>query len=133
MGTLIDASVLVAAERGTLDLDRVLAERGDQEILIAAITASELLHGVHRARAGKIRAQREAFVERLLEHLPVLPFDLVTARLHARVWAELAARGVTVGERDLLIAATAMARGHRVATRDGRSFPRIPGLDVVIW
>lgn len=133
MGTLIDASVLVAAERGTLDLDHVLAERGDQEILIAAITASELLHGVHRARAGKIRAQREAFVERLLEHLPVLPFDLVTARLHARVWAELAARGVTVGERDLLIAATAMARGHRVATRDGRSFPRIRGLDVVIW
>jgi len=57
----------------------------------------------------------------------------VTARLHARVWAELAAKGGTVAKRDLMIAATAMARGHRVATRDGRSFPRIPGLDLVTW
>ncbi len=111
----------------------MLAEQGDQEIATAAITAAELRHGVHRAPAGKVRAPREAFVERLLEHLPVLPFELVTARLHARVWAELAAKGVTVGERDLMIAATAMVRGHRVATRDGRSFPRIPGLDLVTW
>jgi len=129
----VDASVLIAAERGTLDFERVLAEQGDQEIATAAITAAELRHGVHRAPAGKVRAPREAFVERLLEHLPVLPFELVTARLHARVWAELAAKGVTVGERDLMIAATAMVRGHRVATRDGRSFPRIPGLDLVTW
>jgi len=133
VGTLIDASVLVAAERGVLDLGSVLAQRGDQEIAIAAVTASELLHGVYRAASGRRRVQREAFVERLLEHLPVLPFDLVTARLHARVWAELAAKGVAVGERDLMIASTAMAGGHEVATRDTRSFPKIPGLRVVLW
>lgn len=80
-----------------------------------------------------MRSGRAAFVERLLEHLPVLPFDLVTARVHGRVWAELAAKGASVGERDLMIPATAMARGHRVATRDGRSFPRIPGLAFVLW
>ena len=130
---MIDASVLVAAERGTLEIDHILARDGDHDIALAAVTASELLHGVHRAPAGRRRVQREAFVERLLEHLPVLPFDLVTARLHARVWAELAAKGVTVGERDLMIACTAMARGHQVATRDARSFPRVPGLRVRLW
>ena len=133
MGTLIDASVLVAAERGVLDLGKVLARHGDQEIAIAAVTASELLHGVYRAAGGQRRVRREAFVERLLVHLPVLPFDLVTARLHARVWAELAAKGVAIGERDLMIASTAMAGGHEVATRDTRSFPKIPGLRVVLW
>jgi tRNA(fMet)-specific endonuclease VapC len=133
MGLLIDASVLIAAERGALDLDQVLAAHGNEEVAVSAITATELLHGVHRAPLGRRRTQREAFVERLLETLPVLPFDLVTARMHARVWAELAAQGTAVGERDLMIAATAMAWDYSVATRDERSFPKIPGLIVVRW
>jgi predicted nucleic acid-binding protein len=133
VGTLIDASVLIAAERGTLDLDELLATHGDEEIAVSAITASEMLHGVHRAPAGPRRTRREAFVERLLEHLPVLTFDLVTARTHARLWADLAASGVAVGERDLMIGATAIARGYTVATRDERSFPKIPGLSVLRW
>ena len=33
----------------------------------------------------------------------------------------------------LLIGATALATGGRVATREVRSFPRIPGLDFVEW
>lgn len=133
MGLLIDASVLIAAERGALDLDHVLAAHGNEEVAVSAITAAELLHGVQRAPGGRRRTQREAFVERLLEQLPVLPFDLVTARMHARVWAELAAHGTTIGERDLMIAATAMARGYSVVTRDERSFPKIPGLAVIRW
>jgi len=133
MATLIDASVLIAAERGGLDLDALLQAEGDVELAISAVTAAELLHGVHRSPRDRRRARREAFVERLLEHLPVVAFDLVAARLHARVWAELAAAGRSVGERDLLIAATAMARGFTVATRDERSFPKIPGLTVVRW
>jgi predicted nucleic acid-binding protein len=58
---------------------------------------------------------------------------LVTARIHARVWAELAVQGITVGERDMMIAATAMARGYAVAARDERSFPNIPGLALLRW
>lgn len=133
MGILIDASVLIAAERGRLDLRQVLTAEGDPEVALAAVTASELLHGVHRARTAVQRARREAFVERLLETIAVVPFDLPAARAHARVWAELARKGTLVGERDLLIGATAMAGGHSVATRDERSFPRIPGLSVRRW
>ena len=133
MATLIDASILIAAERGRLAWDDVLEEHATDEIALAAITASELLHGVHRARSARTQARRSAFVEQLLARLPVVPFDLVVARVHARVWADLAARGVSVGSHDLLIGATALATGGRVATRDLRSFTRIPGLDVVAW
>lgn len=132
MGLILDSSVLVAAERGALSLDRVAGDRPDEEVAIAAITASELLHGVHRAANAARRNRREAFVEQLLAALPVLPFDLLSARVHASVWAELASRGVNVGAHDLLIAATALANGMSVATRDRRSFPRIPGLALVI-
>jgi len=72
-------------------------------------------------------------VESLLARLPVLPFDLVVARVHPRMWADLAAQGVNVGAHDLLIAATGFAAGGAIATRDQRSFPRIPGLTVRVW
>jgi predicted nucleic acid-binding protein len=65
--------------------------------------------------------------------MPVLPFDLVVARIHAGLWAQLAAKGTAVGVHDLLIAATAIAAGYRVVTRDGRSFPKIPGLSTASW
>ena len=61
-----------------------------------------------------------------------IPFDLVTPCVHASLWAGLTAKGVSVGAHDLLIGATAIAAGYRVATRDRRSFGRIPGLEVVI-
>ena len=133
MATLIDASVLIAAERGQLDLETVLAPRVDEEFALASITASEMLHGVHRATRTEQRNRREVFVERLLATLPVIPFDLTAARVHARIGARLAGKGIAVGAHDLLIAATAIAAGARVATRDRRSFPQIPGLAILQW
>src|ERR1017187_1479951 len=131
MATLIDTSVLIAVERGQIDLNALMTP--NDEIAIAAITASELLHGVHRASTARLSAFREAFVEGLLARVPVLSFDLLTARLHARIWAELASEGIVVGAHDLLIAATALVSGATLATRDTRSFPRIPGLKFVRW
>ena len=46
---LIDSSVLIAWERDQLDIETQLASHADDEVAISAITASELLHGVHRA------------------------------------------------------------------------------------
>lgn len=132
MGTLIDSSVLIGVERRALVLNEALREHADDAVAIAAVTASELLHGVHRASTPAQRQRRQSFVERLLAALPVLPFDLVTARVHASLWADLAARGSSIGAHDLLIAATAIAAGYRVATTDRRSFPRIPGLELVV-
>ena len=97
---------------------------------IAAITASELLHGVHRASPDH-RPQREAFVEAVIAAFPPLPFDLLCARAHARLWAALALSGSDVGAHDRIVAATAIAAGWRVATANLRHFERIPGLAVV--
>jgi len=133
MGALIDSSILIDVERGSLDMDQLLLKSAEMELAISAITASQLLHGVHRVSKKSQRARREVFIERLLEVWPVLPFDLTAARLHGRLWAELAAKGVSMGAHDLLIAATALANGLALVTRDKRSFPKIPGLQVLLW
>jgi predicted nucleic acid-binding protein len=130
MATLIDSSVLIAAERGDLALDAFSARYAQEDVAISAVTASELLHGAHRTRTAAQRHRRQAFVEGLLAQLPVVAFDLTVARVHASLWADLAKRGVAVGERDLMISATAIAKNYTVATRDERSFSKIPGLSV---
>lgn len=127
MATLIDSSVLIASERGQFDFSAFLDRHGDEEFALSAITASELLHGVHRA-SELHRARRAAYVEQLLAELPVVPFDAVAARIHAAVWAELAAKGIAIGSHDLLIAATALSMHASVVSRDQRSFSQIPGL-----
>lgn len=140
MGTVLDTTVFVELERATRGLPadhamqtvsgRLASRLGaDDEVAIAAITAAELLHGVHRA-PDEHRIRREAFVEAVLGAFPALSFDLLVARVHARIWAELAASGADVGAHDRIVAATALAAGWRVASADTRHFDRIPGLDV---
>ena len=132
MGVVIDSSSLVAAERGQLDLPRLVAEAGSDELVVSAITAAELLHGVERLTGvRRVRAQR--FVADLLDRIIVMPFDLDVARVHATLSADLRARGQVFGAHDLIIAATAVFLDYDVATRDLRSFPKIKSLRVRQW
>ena len=132
MGLLIDTSVLVALERSGSEVAAV-DRLGVEPSFLAAITASELLHGVHRAEGAARRARRQAFVEALLDLLPVLPFDLTAARVHAGLWADLRGRGEMIGAHDLQIAATALARDLTVLTRNRRELDRVEGLRVETW
>ena len=133
MGVLIDSSVLVDAERTGGASSDVLVGAGASSAFIAAITASELLHGVHRADSARRRARRERFVEAVLAAVPVLPFDLEVAREHARIWADLRREGLLIGAHDLLIAATAVTHGLRLLTANVREFGRVDGLDILRW
>ena len=134
LGTLIDASVLIAVERGRLDPGRVCGspDRREEPAAIAAVTASELLHGVRRL-GGTRRVAAERFARRWLDALPVIPFDLEIARVHAILGVHLARAGTAIGPHDLMIAATAVHLGYRVATRDRRGFHRVDGLTVEYW
>ena len=133
MAVLIDASILIEAERGRLDLEPHVARHADEEAFLSVITASELLHGVHRAVDPAVRARRSAFVEGLLERFPVLAADLACARAHAQIWAELRRAGTIIGAHDLWLAATCVAHGLVMVTADVRDFERVPGLRWEVW
>jgi tRNA(fMet)-specific endonuclease VapC len=133
MAVLIDASILIEAERGRLVLDPHVVHRQEEECFLSVITASELLHGVYRAAQPQQRARRSAFVEGILERFPLLQIDLATARAHARVWAELAVVGTLIGPHDLWLAATCIAHGLTMVTGNAREFERVPGLHIETW
>jgi tRNA(fMet)-specific endonuclease VapC len=85
MAALIDASIFIAAARGHIAYGAVTTHLEKDEAALAAITASELLAGVHQADTPERRMRREALVEQVLASLPVLAFDLQAARLYARL------------------------------------------------
>ncbi len=131
MGTLIDSSIFVAAERGDASLQASLAALNpSEEFFISAVTVFELLHGVYRANTPARKAAREAQAERFIKAIPIIPFDEKVARFLAPLDAGLMASGKKIPIEDLMIAATALVHGHTVATRDMKSFPRVPNLTI---
>jgi len=129
VAVLIDTGLLVDLERGVANPE-VEGAIGDEDRAISVITVSELLHGVHRAN-GAQRARRSALVEHLLAGMRAIEITDQVARVHADIWAQLAARGEVIGAHDLWIAATAMAHGMGVATGNTREFRRVPGLRLI--
>ena len=128
MGLILDTSVLIAAEKKRLDLPGFFAAHPDETFFLAAITTSELLHGVIRAHPAARKQERGAFVEALLAQIEAIDFDLAVARRHAELWAELEKKGQMIGPYDLLIAATSLHHDHALVTLNTTEFRQVPNL-----
>jgi tRNA(fMet)-specific endonuclease VapC len=129
VGLILDTNILVRAERegGRIRFADYDLYGG---LCISAITASELLVGVHRANSEERRLKRQSFVEHILSLLPILPFDLETARLHAAMVSALP-RNITASAYDSIIAATALRHGVPVLTANPADFEIFSGLTVI--
>lgn len=133
MAVLIDSSVAIAAERNPGEAQSIRDRFGEQTVAMSALSVSELLHGAHRADTATRRQRRLQYIEGLLGFVSVLALDLETARVHSRIWADLAARGQPIGAHDLIIAATALAHELPLATLNLEHFERVEGLEVRSW
>jgi tRNA(fMet)-specific endonuclease VapC len=130
VGVILDTSVLVTLERGSHGLEKLTAGRESEPFGISVVTVSELLHGVHRADSEKRRLTRGAFVEKIIQTFPLYSFDLNAARIYAKLWVNLAKKGVTIGAHDLMIASTAIALGFSVVTADLRDYSKVKEVPV---
>lgn len=128
MGVILDSSEIIALERNRGIVESLVAGREDEPFGISVVTVAELLHGVERADTETRKIRRQAFVEKVIESIPVFPFDIGVARIYARIWASLMQRGFTVGAHDLIIAATAISLDYTVITANRRDFEKIEGL-----
>lgn len=130
MGLIVDTSVFIQIERKKAQSSSLDVFRANS-LLVSAITISELLVGAHRANTEARKSYRIETINGILVALAVLPFTLATAKVHAKILADMTAQGIAIGAHDLIIAATAIEHGHNVVTTNRRDFERVPGLEVI--
>jgi tRNA(fMet)-specific endonuclease VapC len=130
MAIILDADVIIGGEKRALDLAAWVATRPQEQFEVAAITVAELWHGVERALEPH-KSRRRQYLEAIVAALPVIPYTEQTAYQHARLWADLQSVGKMIGAYDLILAATALERGSKVATLNKRHFSLIRGLQVI--
>jgi tRNA(fMet)-specific endonuclease VapC len=116
---------MVAADRSGAALDEAIAD--DDDVAIAAITLAELLVGVALSDK-RHRAQRQAFVEEISAHIPVLNYDTAVAESHAQLLVATRRAGKPRGAHDLIIAATARASHREVVSPGAAAFLGLPGV-----
>ena len=118
---------MVAGERGQIRLDDLIGD--DDDVAIAAITVAELSVGVGLADVAH-RPGRRALVDSIIATIPVEDYDLEVARAHGELLAHASRSGRRPGAHDLVVAATARARGRIVVTADQGGFDDLPGVAV---
>jgi len=122
---ILDTGVLIASERGKLDLYNVI---GNDEPAIARVTASEILVGVHSS-SPEHQDVRAVHTEAFLAVFKIEPHNLAVARMHAILLHWTKRNGQLRGPHDLIIAATAGATGRTLVTTDtSAKFDGLPGV-----
>lgn len=126
---VLDTSVVI-------DLDKLEASDLPIEVAVSAITMAELAAGPHATRDPDEQGRRQDRLQRAEAAFDPLPFDADAARAYGRIFASVIASGRKArGARavDLLIAATALAAGLPLYTRNGEDFRAIEGLvDIIV-
>lgn len=125
---LIDTSVVI-------DLPAIEPGRLPVEVAISAITLAELAAGPHATTDIAERAKRQDRLQRAEATFEPLPVDAAVARAYGRLYAAVTAAGRKARGRralDLLIAATAVAAGLPLYTRNPDDFAGLSGLLTIV-
>ena len=130
---VLDTNVISELMRATPEprVLRWLDAQPPDAVAVTAITVAEILYGIARLPKGARRASLESAAGQTFdEDLMVLPFDDAAAVDYAAIASLQESRGRKIAIADAMIAATCLAVGATLATRNVRDFSGL-GLDVV--
>ena len=103
-----------------------------ERIVLRTIVRGEIAYGIGRLPEGKRRETLQAKTTHLLTAFSCESIPPHAAEQYARIKIERQRKGLTLDENDLWIAASAIALGHILVSRD-RDFQQIDGLIVEDW
>jgi tRNA(fMet)-specific endonuclease VapC len=122
---ILDRSVLIAYERGTIDRSAL----DDDELAVASISIAEYRTGIELADTPERAAERARALATITSVIDVLEYTQTTAAHHGRLLAHVRTSGTPRGAHDLIVAAHAAETGRLVLTRDGKArFGDLPGV-----
>jgi len=107
-----------------------MREGSPADFQLPSIVVAELWFGAEHSA----NPQKElAIVAEFIETFPVAEFDAASTREYGRIRQFLGSKGQIIGDRDMLIAATAIAHRATLVTNNINEFARIPDLLLESW
>ena len=100
--------------------------------VICSVVRGEIRYGIERLPPSKRREELQAKASKLFAILPCEPVPEAAGDYYARVKLARQGKGLALDENDLWIAATALALGAVLISRDS-DFQQIDGLTVEDW
>lgn len=126
---LLDTNTIAAFLNGNELVSKRILEAVDQ-IALSALVVAELNYGAKVSSKTKENLER---LNRLLEIIRVVPFDIECAKAFGTIKSRLRSISRPTGEMDALIAATAIANNAILVTMNKKHFENIEDLNVEIW
>ena len=126
----LDSDVVIAHFRGDNSIKECLDPISSEELFVTPITLCELYRGVFLS--GNLEKDK-LLVERLLERVNVLNFDLPACEIFGKAYKSLKQSGKLTQESDLMIASICISNNAILITRNKRHFENIQGLKIEEW
>jgi len=133
VGWLIDTSLWIAIERGTLSAADIHAITRQEPVYLSPVNVAEIQFGLDLLPSGP-QKQRATRMLRRLRRKPQLRITIETAETFGSLAAGLrkAGRDPHIRVNDLWLAAQAIQRDLRLLTSNAKDFADIPGFEMVV-
>ncbi len=112
--------------------NRMAALSDQDSVIICPVVRGEILYGIVRLPQGKRRADLMSKADKLFASLPCEVIPEAAGDHYANVKFACHSKGLALDENDLWLAATALASGAALVTRDN-DFQQVDSLTVVDW
>ncbi len=99
-------------------------------LFTTSINAAELYFGACLSEKAQDNVET---VERLLENVNIIPFELIHGKIYGEIRSDLQKKGEIINELDVFIASIAIEKDLPIITRNTKNFERIIKLKVESW
>jgi len=125
----LDTNIVVACLNGHMTVAQRIADHL-AEIAIPSLVAAELYYGAYASSRSQ---ENLAKLDRFLQAVSVVSFDLSASRRFGMLKAGLRKKGRPTSETDAWIAAIALTHNATLVTHNTRDFEHISGLMLEDW
>lgn len=128
-GYILDTDTWIEFFRQRGGVDKHIAATPVDQIFASEVSIAELTYGALHSNAVDKHLQESKEIESTFTVLPLGDW----MRDYAEIRQSLAAKGLKVGDFDILIAVTARHYGLTVVTHNTKHFGQMPGIKCVDW
>lgn len=127
----LDTCICIEFLRGRLRTGyQVMRNSDPTQFALPSIVVAELQFGAEHS-SDPVRELR--IVEQFVDSFAAAPFDHAAALAYGHLRQELSEQGLLIGDRAMMIAATALAHQATLVTNNIKDFNQVGGLRLETW